>query len=62
MAPNVATATTSNAMASGQIESLWVTITLSTMLRCSSGMTAVNAVASTAPVSARRKLRRYRQQ
>ena len=62
MAPNFATATTSNAMASGQIDSFWVTITLSMMLRWISGMAAMNAVASTAPASAKMKLRRYRQQ
>ena len=62
MAPKFATATASSAIASGQIDCLSVTITLSMMSRWISGMAAVKTVASTAPATAKMKLRRYSQQ
>ncbi len=58
VAPKFTAAATSSSMASGQIERVCVTMTLSTMSRWISGMTAVTAVASSAPAKARTKLRR----
>ena len=44
--------------ASGQMDSRWVTITLSMICRCTSGIAAVATVAASAPASAITTVRR----
>ena len=61
-APKVASAATTSAIASGQIDSVCVTITLSMIRRCISGITAVTSAASSEAPIAMTVLRRYRQQ
>ena len=57
MAPKFTAAAMTSRPASGQIDSRWVTITLSMICRCTSGIEAVAAVATSEPTSAIRTVR-----
>ena len=57
MPPKFTAAAMTSSPASGQIDSRWVTITLSMIWRCTSGIEAVAAVAASEPNSAIRTVR-----
>ena len=58
MPPKFTAAAMTSRPASGQIDSRWVTITLSMICRCTRGIAAVAAVATSAPLIAMRTVRR----
>ena len=58
MPPKFTAAATTSSPASGQMDAWWVTITLSMICRCTSGITAVATVAKSAPVIATITVRR----
>ena len=58
MPPKFTAAATMSSPASGQMDARWVTITLSMICRCTSGIAAVATVAASAPDSAISTVRR----